>query len=371
MSRQMRLFFILILAFVFLVFSVYLILFSKGYHISLSEKKIYKTGGIYFKVLPKEAEIFLNHQFVKKTDSIFGSLFLQKLKPGRFWVEIKKENYLPWKKEIEVKENEVTEIRHIILFPERINFVLLKNNVLNFWPTKNENEIFLLKKENNLLTISLFDIASEKETILEFIPKIKSNQEIVNIVLLEGNKVFLVMRDNETKTESLFVYEIGGKDRYLKPPLLEENNLFISQQEKKINFNQETIFLLQERLLKRSDFSQEVLMNGVKDFLPSPDRKKIAVFTENEIWIMFPENNFKKVFLARFSKKIEHPHWLNNDYLLFVTEGKIKISETDNQNILNYYSWDKPEVLKIFWQKNAKRMVVLSGKNLFISEKLF
>lgn len=370
MNKKARFFFIFLLSLIFIILSFYLLFLGQGYHFSFSEKKIYKTGGVYLKVIPKEAEVFLNNKFVKKTDAIFGSLFLQKLKPGFYWLEIKKENFFPWKKEIYVKENEVKELRHIILFPQKINFVLLQDKIVDFWPTENENEILVRKMENNDLKISLLEISTGREKPLEFSFKLKVDNQKVNLFLIEPNKIILNITDQNSQKEKNFVYEIGKSD-FWRPALKKEIDDLNLKKEKKVNLKTETIFLFNNRLFKRNDFSQEVLMDGVNDFSVSKDGKKIAVLKENEIWIIYPEKNFEKNFLARFSEKIETAYWLNDYYLLLRTGGKIKIIEADSQGTLNHYSWDNFSASKIFWQEGSKKIILLSNGKIFISEKLF
>lgn len=75
-----------------------LLLYSQGYRFDFEKRKIVQTGGLFIKTLPKQAEVYINGKFIKKTDLIFGSLFVQNLLPKKYEIEIKKEGFFSWKK---------------------------------------------------------------------------------------------------------------------------------------------------------------------------------------------------------------------------------------------------------------------------------
>jgi len=116
----------------------------------------------------------------------------------------------------------------------------------------------------------------------------------------------------------------------------------------------------------------------VKDFKFAPDFKKIAYFNNYEIWVLFLEQKENqpqketgdKLFLTRFSERIDKVFWYTNHYLIFNTEDKIKITEIDDRdriNIVDFAEFEKPE---IFWNQDNKKLYILTDKNLYVSEKL-
>ena len=101
----------------------------------------------------------------------------------------------------------------------------------------------------------------------------------------------------------------------------------------------------------------------------STDGNKIWESNNYEIWIVLPEKN-EKVFLTRFSEKIENIFWLNDYYLIFNLGDKIKIAEIDNRdglNIIDLAEFKKP---KIYWDKDARKLYVLSEKKTYLLENL-
>ena len=219
------------------------ILYSQGYRIDFNNKKIVQTGGFYFKAWPGRAEVYLNGKFEKNTAMITNAVFIINLLPKNYEIEIRKNGYRPWVKNLAIMEKEVTEAKNIVLFPENPQFTAIKQ-----MPSK--------------------IISSATST--------------------DGNKIW------------------------------ESNNY--------------------------------------------------------EIWIVLPEKN-EKVFLTRFSEKIENIFWLNDYYLIFNVGNKIKIAEIDNGDGLNIidlaeFSAQGGENPKIYWDKDARKLYVLSEKKTYLLENL-
>jgi len=72
MTRKTRkiLFFVFFL--IFLLGAPLIILYYQGYRFDLEKKSLTQTGGLFLKVTPKQAEIYIDGELVKKTDFFFG-----------------------------------------------------------------------------------------------------------------------------------------------------------------------------------------------------------------------------------------------------------------------------------------------------------
>lgn len=96
--------------------------YSQGYRFDFETMKIVQTGGLYFKVAQKSAQVRLNGA-LKQTTSIFtNSSLIENLMPGNYNIEINKEGYHAWQKTLEVKEKQITEAKNIFLIPQNIGF---------------------------------------------------------------------------------------------------------------------------------------------------------------------------------------------------------------------------------------------------------
>ncbi|MCX6759270.1 MAG: hypothetical protein NT012_01780 [Candidatus Nealsonbacteria bacterium] len=117
----------------------------------------------------------------------------------------------------------------------------------------------------------------------------------------------------------------------------------------------------------------------------SPDNKKLAYFSNHEIWILFlsdkndppQKKTGEKLFLIRLSEAITDVFWINSDYLIFIAGDKIKISEIDDRdklNIIDIFETKKlPQngsSLEMFWNQFDKKLYLLSGNNLYGSGAL-
>lgn len=159
MSKKTRKILFLICLFLFIIIAPLAILYSQGYRFDLNPPdgriRITQTGGIFIKTEPKQAEIYINNELIRRTDFFFGSALIENLLPKRYKIEVKKENYLSWEKNLEVREKEVTEVKNIILFPENITFNPLTSDqkneiaVKNFWFSPDKRVLALLEEENS------------------------------------------------------------------------------------------------------------------------------------------------------------------------------------------------------------------------------
>lgn len=87
------------------------ILLAKGYTFSPKEKKIVGTGIITVSSEPNAASVFIDGHLTTATNATVSSLT-----PKNYLVKIIKEGFIPWEKEVSVKEGLVTAVK-VTLFP--------------------------------------------------------------------------------------------------------------------------------------------------------------------------------------------------------------------------------------------------------------
>jgi len=83
MTKKTRTILFLICLFLFLLIAPSAIFYSQGYRFDFDSKKITQTGGLFLKVFPKSAEIYLDGKLKKKTDFFFGSILIENLLPKK------------------------------------------------------------------------------------------------------------------------------------------------------------------------------------------------------------------------------------------------------------------------------------------------
>lgn len=87
------------------------IFLAKGYTFSPKEKRIVGTGIITVSSEPDAASVFIDGHLTTATNTTIASL-----SPKNYSIKIVKEGFIPWEKQIEVKEGLVTEVK-VVLFP--------------------------------------------------------------------------------------------------------------------------------------------------------------------------------------------------------------------------------------------------------------
>lgn len=87
------------------------IFLAKGYTVSPTEKRIVGTGIINVTSEPDAASVFIDGHLTTATNATVSSLA-----PKKYSVKVVKEGFIPWEREVEVKEGLVTPLK-ITLFP--------------------------------------------------------------------------------------------------------------------------------------------------------------------------------------------------------------------------------------------------------------
>jgi len=233
-----------------------MILYSQGYRFDFQTKKLTQTGAFYFKVSPKKAKVYLNGEFKEETSSFSGTAFLENLTPGRYFIEIKKPGYYPWRKNLEIKEKQVTCAENIVLIPKNIEFKEVNSLKVNFsqnistttFPTP--PEFFNFKKFSlspdkekvafyNLYEVWIYFLNKKCEEKLErecerkffltrFSKKIKKVAWLddYHLIISVGDKIKITEIDTRDKLNIIdllknlknsdFVWDINSKKLYIK-----------------------------------------------------------------------------------------------------------------------------------------------------------
>ena len=408
---------------IFCALAPVLIFRSQGYRFDFQNRKIIQTGGFYFEILPKQASIYLDDKFSRKTDFFFNSTLIENLLPKKYNVKITKDNYITWEKNLEIREKEVAEAKNITLFPQDSAFTIISEEVKNFWVSPSEEKIVWKEMKNNTWDLKLYDLKKELKSHLISEDEISRNDvDLINLEFSQnGETVFLeVIASEQLKNYSLDINKGSSSLKETSKPqvnkaiityqsfnnenyyLDNKGDLYKTKEDlsKQIITNKEKIndssFLLEKEtpyqlyvfpdfiFLKENSFvylfntetkSFEKFSENIKDFKISPDSKTIAYFFDTEIWILPIEKTKlyeakKSVFLVRFSKPIQDIFWINSTYIAFNVENNIKISEIDTRDQLNIIDLGEFQSPRIFWSPISKRIYNLTEETLWQSEEL-
>ena len=105
----------LILAFVFLLIAPIILLISLGYRLD-NEFSIQKTGGIFVHSDVANSSVFVDGEYLKESGIFIRNTLIQDLTPNKkYLIEVHKEGYQSWTKEIFVYPSIVSEGRVLLL----------------------------------------------------------------------------------------------------------------------------------------------------------------------------------------------------------------------------------------------------------------
>lgn len=114
---------------VFIVLATVIPIYQAGYRID-KNFNITQIGGIFIALPESGNQIYLDGELKKENGYFSASLFINDLRPKTYSALVAKDGYWPWTKNLEVKENTVTETRP---------FLMRKN--IEGGPIKNNEEI--------------------------------------------------------------------------------------------------------------------------------------------------------------------------------------------------------------------------------------
>lgn len=203
MNKRTRTILFLICLFLFFLITPLVVLYSQGYRIDWDLKKIIKTGSFYFKVWPDGAQVFINGTFQKKTGFISNSVYINNLTPKEYKVEIKKQGFQTWQKNIEIKENLVTISGNVILIPENPEYINLGKKAGDFFSSPDNKKIILkaeLEKGWNLKIIELPTVLTQDMNITN---DLFSGFQSADVELLDlkfsqdSNRILLTTKEKE------------------------------------------------------------------------------------------------------------------------------------------------------------------------------
>lgn len=180
LTIQKRRIALIVCVLLFLVAAPAVVLYSNGYRLS-SGWTLKKTGGLYVASPISGAQIFVNDKLEKETNIIQSGLFLSGLRPGVYSVLIAKEDYWPWSKKMEVKNQMVAEARALLLPKEPEGEIIKQENSTPLQKTEYDDIYDLLKetrKLNSAATTTIERFGNQERQKLWWSPE--RNEILVN-----------------------------------------------------------------------------------------------------------------------------------------------------------------------------------------------
>lgn len=367
MTKKTRLIILLICVLCFLIIAPILVAYSMGFRYDFEKNKIVATGGIYVRTFPSADQITIDSNILKKPGLFANSIFAQSLLPKNHSILINKTGYYDYSKILPVQENQVTKLENILLFKKDILFVPTDDKTQSPF---NSKEKFIIKN-NNLYYSNVIEnnsiTASQK-----LVPVLK------NLVAftLQNNSIIWLGTDG-------FLYRFNQNSLPLKtadiPEKLNPAALKIDKTGNyKIKIRGNNIFLNANGsllFLEKNNFSN--IADKISDFEISPDSHNLAFAKKNNIFLYTISTDASREYLTlknsallyQANAPIKNIIWLNNNYIIFLDEEKIIISEIDFRGNINTITLPQT-ASSIFFNNQDNRLYILKNDSLLVSEKI-
>ncbi len=331
-----------------------IIAFARGYRPSLKEKKLVSTGILTISSLPKSAQVFLNGELKGITDVNLT------LPPGKYLVEVKKDGYLPWKKEITLKGELV-----INLFPTLFSInpsLSPKTNIgiTRAIPVDDTGKALFFVDKDDLEKdgLYLFDI---NKSGLSFFPSLKP--------LIKKNQFPFIFNDGDFSSA-----EIRFSPDYKQAMLIWKENVFLigtdeeNSQPFDISNSYQTLLSAWEDEKKQQEI--KLLTAFGKDFVKvATDSFKIVAFSPDETKILYQAK--KNVSLPLFLKTpLLVTNQTKEDRQLKINQIYVYDKKEDRNYSINNLSSliDNNYNDRVFWYSDSRHLVFVKDKKITITD---
>jgi len=317
MTRKSRCILVLVLVVFFVVSVPLALLYARGYTFDWQKKRIVATGGIYLKSMPKKAEVTVDGKKLKNKTPYL----IKRLVPKDYRIEVLKEGFHNWQKNLSVKSHLVAEAKNILLIPKDLSLEIINEELTedfsleDFLLTETDQEKLAVAEKNlNLEETAGYSIV---DNIVFYIQKPSYILYKTDLAGLVKEQLTLTsLPDGEDQTYSIFA---SPHQRYLAV-LSNQNKLYLFNQEKK---------------------SFECLAENIKGVQFADDNKKLLYFSDSEIWVAYFEDTLfqpykkagEKELIARLSQPIKKAIWYDetDEHIIFSLGNLVKMTELDGR----------------------------------------
>lgn len=145
----------------FLISAPILIIYTAGYRYNFKKGDLQKTGALVIATVPKNASVSLNAKTLEDKTPVR----LNNILPDTYEITLRKDNYYPWSKKLEIRPQETTFLEDVLLFYQAEPELLIDqpinwssfspaNNFAVFSTTElNQNFLYLLNLSNSKIKL--------------------------------------------------------------------------------------------------------------------------------------------------------------------------------------------------------------------------
>lgn len=254
-----------------------ILFYTFGYQLDKETGEAIQTGGLVIKTPIKDVAVYQNGEIAKKngfiSDLITDFIKIDNLKPATYSIEIKKDGYQTWKKNVEIKSGQVEKFENIVILKDYyqeqaiLNDISL-NNYEKVWYSRIKNQIVYISSENAKQEVYLVDIAQEKTTKILDSKQTYLIGDISNVSWVEDSDLLAIEAKYNKKT-NLHIIEIkNGNKTYTLTEVL-TNTLVEQKRDNTLNIYGDFVVFAEDGSLFSFNYktkaTKEILKN-VKNF---------------------------------------------------------------------------------------------------------
>jgi hypothetical protein len=404
----------------FFVFSPLFIFYSLGYRYNFDKNIIEKNGAFFIKSYPRGTSIFIDKNKTRhKTPSQ-----LTNVKPGQHLIELKKDGFITWYKQLPVATGETTFIEDVALFlEEKVKTItsdggdyFIVNKQKNkyahlsdqtLWLTNTDQarsfEIFKFKQATQIIDWSpddqqllikqngykIFDINQQEiKAINIYSPdKIVWDNQNENFIWFSRNQILyrhnIALGTDVIKVRDVDNFDLTGE--YLVTQGNQENNAQITQWEKDSTKQIRQLDNLHLGTLKiiLADADYLIFMLGSQVYIQRPFAElfkipalfveiygKYLLINDGHQTTLYDYNNDIKEIIDRSSQIVSDIKWHpNGSYFINEIEGLTTIYELDSRNYRNndLFLDDPLKKMYLFNEKGDELYILTPEENFYLT----
>ncbi len=181
----------------FFAISPIVILYSIGYRYDWQAGLLRETGAISIDVEPETAIAYLNNIRLKSKVPIR----LNNITPGKYTIRLEADDYLPWLKEVEVKNKQTVYIKEINLIRRKQPLLLQNGNIQAIALSNDGRFLSYALKNNNITEIKLRNTEDNSDTTL-----ITFNSTSSPYLVWAKNKNLLAVSEDKNNIKSVNIF---------------------------------------------------------------------------------------------------------------------------------------------------------------------
>jgi len=366
-------------AIIFALICTAFILSARGYTLSIEGNavKIEKTGMIIISTKPFGANIILNGKQTSKNTSQFFSTKLNNLGKNKYILNLEKDGYYTWEKELHVFPEMVTWANYVLLFSknpkiEKVDFIgSLVESLASY---DNKYQSILMKDKSGEVIYILNNSTGEKTVLLET-AKLAADKKITDIKFVDWSK---------DRRYLLITGIVKGEKQYLavntESKSIETLNALFPNRFDRLSFNtanSDEIYGIQNNEIFRLSIRNKTITNALE--------KNIVYFTlsaEEKLYYIKDTTGARSLWQANsdFSGKTSL-----SDAMPVSDKYEIKVSPKDKKiaiytkNNTSLYMLSKSEnksslitmgkdIVDFSWSPHDDRFFYKSANNMFVFE---